>query len=215
MLNSPLISISNLVLATVDRNSMRVPILVKGKKEIVETKALIDSGAGGTFISQEFIQKHKIPTTKIKNPIRVYNVDGTRNKEGMITERVILQVEIGGQKRNILFLVSGLGKEIFILGFPWLQQTNPIIDWNKGILQLEPRLGYAWSFTKIRERQPQDQNPLDNEEPELLIRAKTTMSQTLAQKTEPKPKQTLEGISARILHGLQGSFRKESFRTIP
>jgi hypothetical protein len=194
---------------------MRVPILVQGKKEIVETKALIDSGAGGTFVSQEFIQKHKIPTTKLQDPIRVYNVDGTKNKEGMITERIILPVEIGGQKRNILFLVSGLGKENFILGFPWLRKTNPVIDWNKGTLQLEPRLGYERSFTKIRERQFQNQNSLDKEEPELLIRAKTTMSQTLAQKIEPKPKKTLEELVPDYCMDYREVFEKKASERFP
>ena len=50
---------------------------------VVETKALIDSGAGGLFIDKDFIKKLRAPLTK---PIPVINVNGTSNKNGIITQ---------------------------------------------------------------------------------------------------------------------------------
>ena len=45
-------------------------------------------------------------------------------------------------------MVTGLGKQKIILGFPWLRETNLIIDWEKGTLEWrklisdkEPKLG--------------------------------------------------------------------------
>ncbi|ESK90290.1 hypothetical protein Moror_7647 [Moniliophthora roreri MCA 2997] len=53
MLLLPLITISNVVLAKLNRNFMHIPIQYNVGTEIVEQKALIDSGARGHFISEE------------------------------------------------------------------------------------------------------------------------------------------------------------------
>jgi len=52
------------------------------KSEIskVETNALIDSGAEGEFIDQNYARKLGIKQTALEKPIKVLNVDGTRNK---------------------------------------------------------------------------------------------------------------------------------------
>jgi len=36
-------------------------------------------------------------------------------------------------------LVSGLGRQKIILGFPWLEKENPTIDWKKATLEWPPR----------------------------------------------------------------------------
>ena len=61
---------------------MRIPITLDRS---IETSALIDSGAGGTFLDETFARKHNIALTPLPKPIPVYNVDGTRNKQGAIT----------------------------------------------------------------------------------------------------------------------------------
>ena len=51
---SPSLDIYHVTVATISRNAIRIPLSVAtgtGKK-IVETTALIDSGAGGQFISR-------------------------------------------------------------------------------------------------------------------------------------------------------------------
>jgi hypothetical protein len=62
-------------------------------------------------------------------------VDGTLNKRGTIRHYVDLNIEIHGRKRKERLLVTGLGKQKIILGFTWLQEANPIIDWKKGTLE--------------------------------------------------------------------------------
>ena len=53
-----------------------------------------------------------------------------------------LNIEIHGRTCKERFLVTGLGRQKIILGFPWLTKTNPIIDWQKGTLEWrEPKLG--------------------------------------------------------------------------
>jgi hypothetical protein len=68
---------------------MRIPISLSctNSEELrnINTNALIDCGAEGTFIDQNFVQTNRIPVTRLKKPIEVFNVDGTPNKRGEIT----------------------------------------------------------------------------------------------------------------------------------
>ena len=57
----------------------------KSGNKNVETKALLDTGAGGKFIDQNFVLRNSIRTYKLAKPITIYNVDGTENKTGTIT----------------------------------------------------------------------------------------------------------------------------------
>jgi hypothetical protein len=81
---SPSLSIEHVQVAQIKKNTMIVDILILdeslGQKRIVETTTLLDTGAGGKFIDQNFVQKQKMKTKKLKYPIEVFNVDGTPNK---------------------------------------------------------------------------------------------------------------------------------------
>jgi len=75
----------------------------------------------------------------LKQPIKVYNVDGTRNKEGIIDHIAKTDIQISGHKTETELLATGLGKESVILGMPWLRKVNPIIDWSKGTMEIPDR----------------------------------------------------------------------------
>ena len=98
----------------------------------VRTKALVDTGASGDFIDREFMQKHSFPTRKLSRPIPVYNVDGSPNDNGMITEVVNAMMTYDGHSETILLAVTQLGKQDIILGFTWLHHHNPQIDFATG-----------------------------------------------------------------------------------
>src|SRR5258708_34529163 len=51
--------------------------------------ALLDSGTTGMFINHTFIQKHKLETQPLPNPVPVHNVDGTLNKNGVGRKTVL------------------------------------------------------------------------------------------------------------------------------
>jgi hypothetical protein len=51
------------------------------------TQALIDCGATGCFIDIEWAKLNNVPTHPLTNPIPVYNVDGTANNAGAITDK--------------------------------------------------------------------------------------------------------------------------------
>ena len=102
-------------------------------EKTVEILALIDCGAGGTFIDQNFARKFNVKN--LEQPIRAYNVDGTENKQGMIRSYVDLEFTIDRKKMKDRFHVTRLGKQKIILGFPWLHKHNPTIDWKQGTIQ--------------------------------------------------------------------------------
>jgi len=79
---------------------MHLPIRISCDGKIVETKALIDSGAGGTFMDQNFARKHRLPLEKLEEPLVVFNVDGTQNKRGTITHFTELDVIFGACTRK-------------------------------------------------------------------------------------------------------------------
>ena len=135
----PRVSISPVIVADMNAKSMHIPISICLEGQIVETKALIDSGAGGTFIDRNFATRNKVPLRSLKQPIKVYNVDGTRNKEGIIDHIAKTDIQISGHKTETELLATGLGKESVILGMPWLRKVNPIIDWSKGTMEIPDR----------------------------------------------------------------------------
>ena len=108
---------------------------------------------------------------KLETPLRAYNVDGTENKRGTITTYVNLDLEINGRKTNTDLLVTGLGKERIILGFPWLNEHNPDINWKTG--------EFSWRETRKRrflilpQRKPHPLRPLERAK-ELSRRALRT-----------------------------------------
>jgi hypothetical protein len=81
---SPSLSIEHVQVAQIKKNTMTIDILISGESlgqnKIVETTTLLDTGAGGKFIDQNFIRNQKIETKELKYPIEVFNVNGAPNK---------------------------------------------------------------------------------------------------------------------------------------
>jgi len=54
--------------------------------EETSTEAMVDTGATGDFIDQDFVTQAKLLTRKLSQLIPVYNVDGTLNEARSIRE---------------------------------------------------------------------------------------------------------------------------------
>jgi predicted aspartyl protease len=95
------------------------------------TQALIDCGATGCFIDIEWAKLNNVPAHPLTKPIPVYNVDGTANDAGAITDiaDVILRYENHSERTQLA--VTRLGKQSLILGYNWLHNHNPEINWQK------------------------------------------------------------------------------------
>ena len=66
-------------------------------KETIE-EALLDSGAGGVFIDQNYAKKLRLDIKTLETPVKARNVDGTINKSGTIKSYVNLTFKIGDRK---------------------------------------------------------------------------------------------------------------------
>jgi len=99
--------------------------------------ALIDSGAGGTFIDKKFTEQNGIALIPIEKKIQIFNADRTENNSGIIEHCIWLKIQMGKKKISTRFLVTELGKDKMILGLPWLKQYNPKIDWNTGKVDID------------------------------------------------------------------------------
>src|SRR5271169_7003979 len=164
-------------------------------EETIKIKALLDTGAGGRFIDQNYARKFE--THDLDEPIKVYNVDGTENKRGTIRQYVNLSFSIGAKQFKEKLYVTGLGKQKIILGFPWIQEHNPLIDWKKGTIEWrmkEPRkMVFQWRKKKIEEEMKKEDTSMMDEPPKLIqvmetmepeeeiwINAKTNLAMDLA-----------------------------------
>jgi hypothetical protein len=88
--------------------------------------ALLDSGATENFIDPRTVEKLRLPVRKLQHARIIYNIDGTPNKAGSITHKCQLKLHFGENSTDVDFFVTDLGQDRVVLGFPFLQQFNPI-----------------------------------------------------------------------------------------
>jgi len=111
-------------------------------------------GATGLFIDRGFVHRNGLKTHALDQPIKVYNVDGTLNQGGSITEEITLMISHKGHKEKAVFEVCDLGKSAVILGHPWLRKHNPEINWQTGEVKMSrcPRECNVWIRAATKER---------------------------------------------------------------
>ena len=80
----------------------------------------------------------KIGRRPLVKAIKLYNVDGTENKQGEMTHQCQLRIKYNGKEDLQDFYITNLGKDCIILGYPFLEKFNPKIDWSKGQLTEGP-----------------------------------------------------------------------------
>jgi hypothetical protein len=93
------------------------------------TQALIDCSATGCSIDIEWAKLNNVPTRPLMKPIPVYNVDGTANDAGAITDIAVVVLRYKNHSERTQLAVTRLGKQSLILGYNWLRNHNPEINW--------------------------------------------------------------------------------------
>jgi len=99
--------------------------------ELHSVKALLDSGATRSFINRDFVCSKGMNTRTLSRNILVFNVNGSSNEAGQISKVVDVVLWYKTHSERMLLAVSGLGKQSLILGYDWLKDHNPKIDWEK------------------------------------------------------------------------------------
>ena len=96
MLVSPSLDIYSVTVGDISNNTLCIPFKTVTRKKNVKTQAMIDCGAGGVFIDQNFAKNFK--QRKLDYPLTAKNVDGTINKKGTIENYVDLEFKIDSRK---------------------------------------------------------------------------------------------------------------------
>jgi hypothetical protein len=94
--------------------------------------ALLDSGATENFMNLEYAKYLQMPIKCLKEPRKLYNVNGTPNWSGELQYFVNIQMQTGTQRSTLRFFLSNLGENKIILGYPWFVAFQPRIDWKRG-----------------------------------------------------------------------------------
>jgi len=94
-------------------------------------EALLDCRATGSLIDRDFVHSKGMNTWTLSHNIPVFNVDGSPNKAEQISEVVDIVFRYKTHSKRMLLAVSRLGKQSLILGYDWLKDHNPKIDWEK------------------------------------------------------------------------------------
>ncbi|KAG5717440.1 hypothetical protein E4T56_gene7237 [Termitomyces sp. T112] len=227
-----------IVASTPSVNSLKLQVEIEmtDTQQVRSVVALLDSGVTGLFFDADYVQQHCLTTRPLSRPIPVYNVDGTLNEAGSIRSVVDLVLRYQDHSERAAFAVTSLGKQDMILGFTWLHEHNPEIDWTKEEAQKEHRVkvreraaeedGCEGDFASMRDPESLDEtievgdriyamtlcpSPMIAE-----IRASQTTSQRLAKafaaNSQPKPSRS---IVPHHLHDFKNVFSKASFDSLP
>ena len=111
---------------------MQLCLFIHLSRKRAKTTALLDSGATENFISMKYAKELQLPIKQLQRPRLVYNVDGTRNKNGDIEHYTDLEMQTGDQKVWLRFFLTDLADQKAILSYPWFTANQPKIDWARG-----------------------------------------------------------------------------------
>ena len=95
--------------------------------------ALVDSGATLNFINESIVTTLGLEPERC-TPTQVLLADGRVLAHS--NRQVTLKTSIAGIPQTQTFLIAPIGVHSIILGMPWLEYTNPTIDWRNKTVHL-------------------------------------------------------------------------------
>jgi len=102
--------------------------------KMANTKGLVDSGATDCFMSPQYAKQLGIGTRPLQRPRKIWNIDNTENKDGLITHYTDLTVQTGNRTQTIRFLIMNIRNKGILLGYPWLAAFEPKFDWKSATI---------------------------------------------------------------------------------
>lgn len=155
--------------------------------------ALVDSGASDNFIDPSLISIRD--AEPLDHPIALELFDGSETTTGAITHCIYIPVFFSsGLQQLIRFLITPLHPASkIVLGLPWLQVTNPPIDWPSltiDLLSSESTEGAALRASVCRALAVEDNEEIDP--PRVLPAQESSPDPT----REPKPSLDIKLIGA-------------------
>src|SRR6266404_4934106 len=115
---------------------MKVPVLFRTRYAMANKRILVDSGATDNFIHPKFVKRLRVGMQKLEHPMKIWNIDGMTNRAGQLMHFIDLLVKTKGQEKKMRFLVTDLGVEDVILGYPWLATFEPQFSWKDATVDM-------------------------------------------------------------------------------
>ena len=103
---------------------MRIPVSFHTALKTADLPAFLDSGATECFVSQRFIDKHKLRTRLLTIPRKLQNADRSPNAGGGLTHFTELEVFTGDTPHVLQFYIADMGPDDLVFGYPWFAATN-------------------------------------------------------------------------------------------
>ena len=108
-------------------------------------KALINLGATDCFMSVMFVKRMKLGRRPLQRPHKIWNINNTANQAGSITHYVDLNIQTNGIWKTIWFLITNIGNEDIVLGYPWMVAFKPQFTWKNGVISEKALPIIIWS----------------------------------------------------------------------
>ena len=113
---------------------MKIPVSFRTLHAMADKNILVDSGATDNFIHPKLVKRLGLGVQHLEKPRKIWNIDGTNNKGGELTNFIDLEVRTGSREEKMRFLVTDLGDEDLILGYPWLSTFEPQFNWKNAVV---------------------------------------------------------------------------------
>ena len=128
----PLISKNQLILSVYAPSLSQKPL-----------KALLDSGCTRSFIDRGLVRRTKAKTTPLPHPLSLKLFDGSNARDGRLRDYTKLEFTVTDMRDPVSetfdFLITDLDPSISMaLGYDWLAERNPQIDWKNGAISMNP-----------------------------------------------------------------------------
>ena len=113
---------------------MKVPVLFRMSHAMTNKNILVDSSTMNNFIHPCLVKRLGLGTKSLDKLRKVWNINGTTNRGGELTHYMDLEVKTGERQQKMCFLVTDLGDDDLILGYPWLSTLEPKFSWHDGVI---------------------------------------------------------------------------------
>jgi hypothetical protein len=111
---------------------MTLHVFLHSKSKRAKTVALLDSGATENFMSLDYTKYLHLLIKTLREPRKLFNVDGTPNRAGDLKYFTDLTTRTRTKLTMLRYFLLDLGNNKVILGYPWFAAAQPKIDWAKG-----------------------------------------------------------------------------------
>ncbi|KAL0165682.1 hypothetical protein M9458_037526, partial [Cirrhinus mrigala] len=123
------VNMSGTVISPTHGSRTKLSVSIITKHASFKGSALIDSGAEGNFIDEEWARARGILLQPLSSPIIAHGFDGRPlMRLSQITDSVSLLTS-GNHREEIRFLVCKSPSAPMVLGHPWLTRHGPFINW--------------------------------------------------------------------------------------